>query len=58
MNERVKQASFLAVDILNIVLITLAAIFGVFGAFMVLHLLWAVFAVPETKGRPLEDIKL
>ena len=35
-----------------------AAIFGVFGAFMVLHLLWAMFAVPETKGRPLEDIKL
>ena len=31
MNERVKQASFLAVDILNIVLITLAAIFGVFS---------------------------
>ncbi len=35
-----------------------AAIFGVFGGFMVLHLLWAMFAVPETKGRPLEDIKL
>ena len=35
-----------------------AAIFGIFGFFMVLHLLWALFLVPETKGRPLEDIKL
>ena len=35
-----------------------AAIFGIFGAFMVLHLVWAIFAVPETKGRPLEDIRL
>ena len=35
-----------------------AAIFGIFGALMVLHLLWASFAVPETKGRRLEDIRL
>ena len=35
-----------------------AAIFGIFGALMVLHLLWAIFAVPETKGRRLEDIRL
>ena len=34
------------------------AIFGFFGVMMVLHLLWAVFIVPETKGRRLEDIKL
>ncbi|MBR6588799.1 MAG: MFS transporter, partial [Kiritimatiellae bacterium] len=34
------------------------AIFGFFGVMMVLHLLWAVFLVPETKGRRLEDIKL
>ena len=33
-----------------------AAIFAFFGVMMVLHLLWAVFIVPETKGRPLEDI--
>jgi len=30
-----------------------ALIFGFFGAMMVLHLLWAVFFVPETKGRSL-----
>ena len=35
-----------------------AAIFGIFGAFMALHLLWAMFVVPETKGRRLEDIRL
>ena len=35
-----------------------AAIFGIFGFFMVLHLIWAVLLVPETKGRPLEDIRL
>ena len=35
-----------------------AVIFGIFGAFMILHLVWAMFAVPETKGRPLEDIRL
>lgn len=34
------------------------AIFGFFGMMMVLHLLWAIFLVPETKGRRLEDIKL
>ena len=34
------------------------AIFGFFGLMMVLHLLWAVFCVPETKGRRLEDINL
>ena len=32
------------------------AIFGFFGVMMVFHLLWVVFAVRETKGRPLEDI--
>jgi len=35
-----------------------AAIFGTFGVLMVVHLLWAIFAVPETKGRRLEDIRL
>jgi len=30
-----------------------AAIFGFFGFMMVLHLLWVVFVVPETKGRAL-----
>ena len=35
-----------------------AAIFGTFGGFMVLHLLWALRIVPETKGRRLEDIKV
>lgn len=35
-----------------------AVIFGTFGVMMVLHLVWAVFAVPETKGRRLEDIRL
>ena len=35
-----------------------AAIFGAFGVFMVLHLVWALFAVPETKGRSLEDIRI
>ena len=35
-----------------------ALIFGIFGTFMILHLLWAIFVVPETKGRPLEDIRL
>ena len=32
------------------------AIFAFFCAMMVLHLLWAVFAVPETKGKRLEEI--
>jgi len=31
-------------------------IFGVFGIFMILHLLWAIFIVPETKGKSLESI--
>ena len=35
-----------------------ASIFAAFGAFMVLHLLWALFLVPETKGRRLEDIRI
>lgn len=34
------------------------AIFFFFGAMMVLHLLWAIFIVPETKGKKLEDIKM
>lgn len=34
------------------------AIFAFFGVMMVFHLLWALFAVPETKGRKLEDIRL
>lgn len=32
------------------------AIFASFGVMMVLHLLWALFIVPETKGRSLEEI--
>ena len=32
------------------------AIFASFGVMMVLHLLWALFIVPETKGRTLEEI--
>ena len=35
-----------------------AAIFGTFGGLMVLHLLWALRIVPETKGRRLVDIKV
>lgn len=31
-------------------------IFGIFGAFMVAHLLWAIFIVPETKGKNLEEL--
>lgn len=34
------------------------AIFAFFGACLVLHLLWAVFACPETKGKSLEEIRL
>ena len=34
------------------------AIFGFFGVMMVVHFLWALFIVPETKGRPLEDIQV
>ena len=33
-----------------------AVIFGFFGVMMVVHLLWALFFVPETKGRTLEEI--
>ena len=32
------------------------AIFAFFGAMMVAHLFWALFAVPETRGRKLEEI--
>lgn len=32
-------------------------IFGFFLVMMVLHLLWAIFLVPETKGRQLEDME-
>lgn len=32
-----------------------AAIFGAFGTVMILHLLWAIFLVPETKGIPLAE---
>lgn len=32
-----------------------AAIFGAFGVMTVFHLLWAIFFVPETKGRPLDE---
>ena len=31
-------------------------LFGFFGVMMILHLLWAIFLVPETKGRTLEEI--
>lgn len=33
-------------------------IFGFFGVMMVLHLVWVLTSVPETKGRALEDIRL
>ena len=33
-------------------------IFAIFGLCMIVHLLWAVFIVPETKGERLEDIRL
>ena len=32
------------------------SIFALFGTFMVFHLMWAVFAVFETKGKALEEI--
>ena len=32
-------------------------VFGFFCAMMVLHLLWVIFMVPETKGVPLEDVQ-
>ena len=34
------------------------SIFALFGTFMVFHILWAIFVVPETKGKVLEEIKL
>ena len=34
------------------------SIFALFGTFMVFHLFWAIFIVPETKGKVLEEIKL
>jgi len=33
------------------------SIFALFGTFMVFHIFWAVFVVPETKGKVLEEIK-
>lgn len=33
-------------------------IFAFFCSMMVLHLLWVIFLVPETKGRRLEEITL
>ena len=35
---------------------TPVSIFGFFLFMMVLHLLWAIFLVPETKGRQLEEM--
>ncbi len=32
------------------------AIFAFFGVMMVFHFVWALFFVPETKGRRLEEI--
>ena len=37
-------------------LLSAEVIFGTFGVFMIVHLLWAIFIVPETKGMPLEDL--
>lgn len=34
------------------------AIFAFFCSMMVLHLLWVILLVPETKGKPLEEIRL
>ena len=34
------------------------SIFALFGTFMVFHLFWAIFVVPETKGKVLEEIRL
>lgn len=34
------------------------SIFALFGTFMVFHIFWAIFVVPETKGKSLEDINL
>ncbi len=35
-----------------------ALVFATFGACMIVHLVWAICVVPETKGRALEDIRL
>ena len=34
------------------------SIFALFGTFMVFHIFWAIFVVPETKGKSLEEINL
>ncbi|MBQ2629903.1 MAG: MFS transporter [Kiritimatiellae bacterium] len=34
------------------------SIFAIFGTFMVFHIFWAIFVVPETKGKALEEINL
>ena len=34
------------------------SIFAIFGTFMVFHIFWAIFIVPETKGKALEEINL
>ena len=34
------------------------SIFALFGTFMVFHMFWAIFIVPETKGKALEEINL
>ena len=34
------------------------SIFAFFGACLVLHLMWAVFVCPETKGKSLEEIEI
>ena len=34
------------------------SILALFGLFMVFHILWALFVVPETKGKALEEINL
>jgi MFS family permease len=34
------------------------SIFALFGLFMIFHMFWAIFIVPETKGKALEEINL
>ena len=34
------------------------SVFALFGTFMVFHFFWAIFVVPETKGKALEEITL